>query len=304
MIEILSNQLIIFAIIMFFGLIATKKNMISDDTSKEMSNVILNIANPALILSSYNVEATDDIINNLILTGFYSTIVIIIGIIFAVVFTSKLEGDRKKVLRFAAVIGNSGYMGFPLVAAVFGSTGLLYASIFAITYNIATWTFGDMVMSGLKMEDKKSLVKKLVSNPSLIAVFIGLVLFLLGVKFPYVVSEPLRLLGSLTGPLSMLLLGEKMSKIDFKKALKDKHIYYGIFLRLILIPIVTLFILKVFKAPVDILNVIFVVMAMPAAIMTVILSDKYNRDVEFSSQLTVITHAICIVTIPLLFRLV
>lgn len=304
MIEILSNQLIIFAIIMFIGLIAAKSNILSDNSSKETSNIILNIANPALILSSYNVEATEDIINNLLLTAFYSTIVIAVGIVFAIVFTSRLEGDRKKVLRFAAVIGNSGYMGFPLVAAVFGSTGLLYASIFAITYNIATWTFGDMVMSGVKMEDKKSVVKKLVTNPSLIAVFVGLFLFLIGVKFPHVVSEPLRLLGGLTGPLSMLLLGEKMSKIDFKKALKDRDIYYGIFLRLILIPIVSLVILKVLKAPIDILNVIFVTMAMPSAIMTVLLSDKYNRDVEFASQLTVITHAVCIITIPLLFRLV
>lgn len=296
--ETLTQQLLILAIIMFFGFVATKKGIITEQTSSDLSNVLLYIANPALIIASYNMEFNSETLKKLGFVLVSATVVAVVSIIVSIILTSKFREDRRRILRFGLVFSNSGYMGLPLIAIVFGSEGLMYASIYTIAYNTATWTYGDAQMSGVKMSNPVAIAKKLATNPSLIAVFVGLAIFLLQIKLPYVVTQPFELLGKLTGPLSMLILGEKVSKIDFVKACKDIGLCYGIILRLFVMPVVTLITLRFMNVPDDITQVIFVLNALPSAIMTVVLSNKYKLNVEYASQLTIITHILCVITVP------
>lgn len=152
----------------------------------------------------------------------------------------------------------------------------------------------------LSKEKTKISIKKLATTPALVAVILGSLIFILKIEMPYVVGKPLSLLSSLTSPLSMLILGEKITKLKFKEILMDKDIYYGCFIKLILVPLMTLIFLKAVNAPSLLLNIMVVMQSLPAAVLLVVLTQKHEGEIEFASKFTMISHILSIITIPLI----
>ena len=112
------------------------------------------------------------------------------------------------------------------------------------------------------------------------------------------------MLSAMTSPLSMIILGEKIAKIKFKEIIFDKNIYYGSFIRLIISPTITLLVLRLINTPNILLKVVVTMQALPAAVMLVVLTDKYKGDTNFASKFTVVSHLLSIITIPLIFILI
>ena len=291
------QQVGVLGILMAVGYIITKKNIINDDVSKGITQILTNIALPALIISSFSFGYSKDTIKAVAMVFIYSLIIHGITIIMGKLVFRKYKGGKNAVLQFASVFPNSGFMGLPLIMELFGQGGVLYASIFLIPHHTLMWTYGE----GLYTKgEKESPLKKLATSPSLIAVVIGIIIFILKIDLPYMVDKPLSMFASLTSPLSMLILGERITKLNLREIIGDRDIYYGCFIKLILSPLITFLVLKMMNVDQLLMGIIVTMQALPVAIMSVILSQKHDGETDFASKLAVVSHIISIITVPLI----
>lgn len=291
------QQVTVLAILMSVGYIATKMKIITEDMSRGMTLILTNIGLPALIISSFNMSYSKDTLKGVILIFLYSLGIHLFTILISKILFIKYPKEKKAILSFGSIFPNSGFMGLPFIYELFGQEAALYASIFMIPYHTIQWTYGENMLA---KEKSKISIKKLATTPALVAVILGSLIFILKIEMPYVVGKPLSLLSALTSPLSMLILGQKITKLKIKEILTDKDIYYGCFIKLILVPLMTLIFLKVVKAPSLLLNVMVVMQSLPAAVLLVVLTQKHEGEVEFASKFTMVSHILSIITIPLI----
>ena len=291
------QQVVVLAILMAVGYIATKKNIINEDISRGMTQILTNIALPALIISSFDFGYSKDRIKGLVMIFIYSLIIHGLIIVISKIAFIKYKKGKNGVLSFGSIFPNSGFMGLPLVMELFGQEGVLYASVFMIPYHTLLWTYGEGLLSEKK---KESALEKLTISPALIAVAIGALIFILKIQMPYVISKPLSMLSLLTSPLSMLILGEKIAKLKLKEIIGDRDIYYGCFIKLIISPLLTFLFLKIINAPQLLLGISVTMQALPSAILLVVLTQKHDGEIDLASKFAVVSHIVSIVTIPLI----
>jgi predicted permease len=296
------NQVLILFLIMFVGFIAKKAGIINETVSKKLSELLLKITNPLLVLSSFQVDFSRDIMSNLVIVFLFAVAVNTASILLGQLLFAKYEAERKKIMKFSAIYSNCGFMGFPVLESLFGKTGVLYGSIFVAVFNIFLWTNGVAIFSSKGKLDKASM-KKIALNPGIITVLIGILLFAFSVRLPGPVAKAVDLVGSMTTPLSMLLVGAVVAGCKFKELLKGWDLYYISAIRLILIPLGAFAALRILDVPKLLLTVCVLLVAMPAAATTTIFAELYDSDSIFASRVVVFTTLSSIVTLPLVMLL-
>jgi predicted permease len=295
------NQVIVLFLIMVVGYFARKRNIINSQVNKGLSELLLRITLPFMIVASFNYSYSKDMLYNAFILFIYS--MIMHG---SLVFISKLLYYKyphkvKSVLRYITVFSNCGYMGYPVVESVFGKVGVFYAAIFNIPFNILSWTVGIMFFTGEK--DFKA-AKKVLLNPGILSVLIGLVLFIFSIKLPLPVYKTLESIGSITTPLSMIIVGSMLAEMNIRDVFAGFEIYYGCVVRLIVIPIIVIAILKLFGAKDVLLGIPTLIAAMPAAANTAIFAEKYGGDSLFASRIIFVTTMLSSLTIPIIIFLI
>jgi predicted permease len=293
------NQVAILFLIMGVGVLARKKKILSDEVKKGVTDLVLTIFLPCMIISSFNQEfSTDMLINGGLI------LILSVGIHLTSYFIGKIlyfksPYDKKNVLRYLTVFSNAGFMGYPVLEALYGKTGVFYASIYSVPLRVFMWTLGVMLFTKKR---ETNYLKQILLNPGIIAVGIGLIPFLLSINFPTVISETLGIMGSITTPLSMMLIGAMIADADIKGIL-GRDVFYGSFIRLILIPVATLMILRAFGVSGKVLGTTVILTAMPAASFTAILAAKFNANEVFASNCVFVTTLLSIITIPFIIML-
>ena len=187
------------------GCICSKTGAIKVEAKKAFSDLLLYLVVPAMVVHSYMTEFDEKILANLVLTLIWSTIALVIGIVVAMVATAKMKGSDKPIICFAGMFSNAAYMGFPLIQALFGAEGLMYASVFVTVFNILLWTVGYSVVT--KTTDLKAILKTIGTSPVILSVILGLILYLGQIPVPEVIAEPVRLIGNINTPLAMIITG-------------------------------------------------------------------------------------------------
>ena len=292
-------QVLILFIFMGFGFVGEKKKLISTEGSKVISDIILYFVTPCLIINSLNIKFDSDKLSGLLicLVAFF---VIQIASVLLVCLLFKKDHISTRVLRFAVVFSNVGYMGLPLQKAVLGDEGVFYGSVCVAAFNVFVWTYGIICMSG----DKKQLsVKKLILNPGIIAVTIGIVLFLFSLKLPLPISSAIGSMASLNTPLAMMVIGFNLARSNLLSALKDKRVYLVSFLRLVFIPLVSLFVLWALGLRGTLLVSVIIATSAPVAAATTVFSVKYGADTELSVKLVAFTTLLSIFTMSAIVAL-
>ena len=286
-------QVFILFIFMGFGFIGEKKRLISEEGSKVISDVILYFVTPCLIINSLNIEFNSDKLSGLLIClGAFLSVQIISAVIAALVFRKRELGSNK-VLRFAIVFSNVGYMGLPLQKAVLGDEGVFYGSVCVAVFNVFVWTYGIICMSG----DKKQMSsKKLILNPGIIAVTIGIILFVFSVKLPTPISSAIGSMAALNTPLAMMVIGFNLARSNLLSALKDKRVYIVALLRLVLIPVAALFVLLACGLRGILLVSVIIATSAPVAAATTVFSVKYGTDTELSVKLVAFSTLLSIIT--------
>jgi malate permease and related proteins len=294
------NQVAILFLIMGIGVIARKKKILKDEVKKGVTDLILNISLPCMIISSFNQEFSVDMLFNAASILIFSIGTHIASYSIGKILYFKSSADRKNILRYFTVFSNAGFMGYPVLEALYGRTGIFYASIYAIPARVFMWTLGIMLFTKKK---EPNYLKQIFLNPGIIAVGIGVIPLLLSTKFPVVISQTLNIMGNMTTPLSMLVVGAMLADADIKDII-DGEVFYGSFIRLIMIPVATLIVLKSLGVSGEVLGTTVVLTAMPAGTFTAILAGKFNANEMFASNCVFVTTVLSIITIPFIILLI
>ena len=292
----LINQVMVLFIIMAVGFYAKKRKFLNEVVDRGLTDLLLNITLPFMIVSSFNIEYESTMISNAQKILVYSFL-IHIGLIFiSKLFFFKLPKNKEQVFRFITIFSNVGFMGYPVLESIYGGVGVFYAAIFNIAFNLLVWTVGVVLYTGEK--DFKSM-RKAVVNPALIAVIIGIILFVFSIKLPLAIQTSLKLVGSTTTPISMIIIGSMLAEMHFKDIFSDLSIYYASVVRLLIVPMIIYVVLRFFKVDEMLLNICVILQAMPAAVSSAIIAEKYGGDGLLASQCVFITTIISGITIPI-----
>lgn len=290
--ELLNLQLTMFAM-MFVGLILRKMNIITTEGKKCITDLVINVILPANIIKSFMIEFNREIFWN-----FFSILMISIGVQILCTFLSRIlyrkeSSNRRKVLQYGIVCSNAGFLGNPIAEGVFGSMGLSLASVYLIPMRIVMWSAG--VSYFTESPDRKTLVKKVMTHPCIVAVFIGIFLMLSQITLPGFLTSSIVSLSNCNTAMSMIVIGTILSEVDFKTML-DKTVLSYSFLRLCILPLIV-FVVTMFL-PVDSLvrGVATLLTAMPAGATTAILAAKYDGDAIFATKCVVCSTVLSLAT--------
>lgn len=296
-IVVIIEQVLILAVLMAVGFVGGKTKVLGEIESDAMTKVLTQIALPALTISAFSVGFSKETINGVIIV----LILAFLSHLFAAVIGRfafiKYNRDQNVVLRFGNTFSNSGFMGLPFIYALMGETALLYGSIYMIAFHVLLWTYGENL---LKIDKVKFNVTVFIKNPAIIALIIGSIIFFINRPLPIVMATPISMLSSLTSPLAMLILGEKISQIKFKEVFSNLSLYYFTFIKLLVTPLLIAIILSFFPIDPLIKNVVIIMQALPVAVLSVVLSQKHNVDYKLASKITIITHVLSILTLPII----
>jgi len=293
--QVAVNQILILFIIMCIGFIAKKSKLINENTEKSLSNVLLNISLPALMLSSINVEYSPDTLPNM-LQIFYITIVLYLAVIIFANITAKLfrfkyplAGAYINLLTFA----NVGFMGFPIANALFGQIGILYATVANLIFNVLLWTYGILTIN----KEGSINLKKLL-NIGAITSALTIILFISRFRMPSILLNALDMTGDTTTPISMILIGSFIADINSIKSFFDWKIGVISFFRLLLIPFTLAFILGRLGINNTVTSLCTILAATPSGTTNAIFAKQFNAEPIFTSVVVFVTTLLFLITLP------
>ena len=284
-------MVIVLFIIMLIGVLLGKMKVINSESRSTISFLIINVSMPMLIVSSSNLEFNEQTKNE----SMWLIIMSVAAFFFSILLAQLIF--KKAVPRCATVFSNAGYMGLPVLNSILGPKGLFLGAIFQMVFHLFTWTYGISLFT--KSNKFKDSLKKMI-NPSLIAVAIAIVLMFTRWKIPDTIQTVLKMMGELTTPLSMLLIGATLAQVSLKEVIRLKQIYLVTALRLLIIPAFVLLFLLFPSIPKISVYVVFVINAMPSAAITGILAMKYNNDEKLASSIVAFSTLISIITLFLI----
>ncbi len=240
---IISSQIFILAIAVIVGVIAAKTGVITKESNGFLSKVIFNISLPLMLFSNFfKLDITPKLLSNSLIVLTISAVVILFLLLVGWVTTKiiKMTVREASVFKAHSMFGNIIFLGFPLITALYGKEGLLYASMFQLVSNIMMWTIGVVVLNQGNGTPWQKSIKK-VLNPNTVATLLGLICFLFSLKLPEIVISPLSGIGSTNTWLCMLYIGAMMTFSNVRGLLGKKIIYVLSFNRLILVPMIVIF---------------------------------------------------------------
>lgn len=200
------------------------------------------------------------------------------------------------VLQYGTICSNAGFLGNPLTEGIYGSMGLLYASIYLIPQRIIMWSAG--VSFFTESPDKKTLVKKVVTHPCIVACMIGIIVMGLQITLPDFLFDTINNIGKCTTAITMILIGAILSEADLKTMVTKTTAAFSL-LRLIIIPLMVFAGCLLTRMPMLVTGVSVVLAAMPAGTTTAILAVKYNGDEEFATKCVVLTTLLSMIMVPI-----
>lgn len=303
MVNLVLKSVISLFLIMLVGVYGSKRNIITGEINKALINILIEIALPFMILASFIFTYDETIKLNVLKTFIYSPIAYIIMAAISGILLIPIKKDKRTILHFSNIFTNTGYIGFPILNAMYGAEAVIYGSVFNMFFVIFIWTYGIFLFTGsIERENLKNELLKILLNPSILAVALGIIIMIFDIVIPKLLLNTISSLGNITGPLSMIIVGATLAKIEFKNKLKDWSIYYGIATRLIIMPLVIYLISLIIRDRGIVSNTVIVMSAMPAAAMTSILAEKYELEAEYAATMVLMTTVFALLTIPFLVK--
>lgn len=291
-------------IILIIGYFLAKKDVLNQDAGKRISILIVNIVFPALIIAAVSENLDQGSLSSVLgvfLLGMATYIVLPIA---AWIFMKLLRvpAGQQGIYQFMLIFSNCSFMGYPVLGAIFGSQAIFLSAIFNLPFNLLAFSYGiALVCKDSKAKAGFRLSKLL--NPGIIASVLALVIYGVSLRLPAMILELCSMVGNMTTPLSMLVLGAALAEIPLKDVFMDVRIYLMSAVRLIAIPCLAYFILHFFVSDVMTLGVAVMSLAMPVASMTVMLSNQYDGNVRLASIGVFVSTLLSVATIPLISAL-
>lgn len=295
-IMVVINQMVMLFLIILIGYIIAKVGFVDMDFQKKLSNFILQVSMPMLMLAAVS-EADSTGAGGKVLQTFVIAILLFIIMPFVGILLARLlrvPKEQRSTYVFLTLFSNLGFMGFPVINSIFGADALVYAIIFNLVFNLVQFTYGVSLFSGSKV----SLNLKTFLTPAVIAASLSIVMFLTGIKLSGPAFQAIKSVGSVTTPLAMIVIGVSLSGIPIKEVFMEKKLYLFTFFKQLIVPAIAWFLLRFFITDPLIIGVTVIIIAMPSATMAVILANNYDHHIGLATRAVFLTTLASVITIP------
>ena len=287
------------------GYVGGRLGYLGGDFDRQLSRLVINITCPALILSSAMTGTLPDrrFILPLLLISLI-TYVVLTGVAFLLPRYLTNKPDDQGAIGFALMFGNVGFMGYPVVASIFGYEAVFYAAVLNVVNTFAVFTIGAILITGKNKVENKRFEKKVLYSTPMLAAYLTMAIVALEIdNIPTAVSQPLTMLGNITVPAALLIIGSSMSQLSLRTMLGNRSVYATSLFRLVLLPIGIFYLCRILGFSDFVVNINTLVIAMPVATYGTILCLKYEKDTTMITEVTFITTLLSMLTIPALVML-
>ena len=303
-----AQQVVIMFLLIAVGFVIFRIKMVDQHTVKRMTDVLLYVVTPAILFSSFTIERTDELLKSLFLAFGLAILSYLCAIAISYLLIRRKGNPHAAIERFAITYPNNGFMGIPLVAAVFGETGILYATAYICIGNVFTWTHGvSLILRSRSQEGNREKLKmplsQLLLSPPLLSFFAGLLVFLLRIPIPDTLGQAIDYIASLNTPLAMMIVGTNLAQTPILSSFRSPRLYWVVFLINLAVPAVVLGIFSFLPLPKDLLINNIILTACPSAAMTIIFAEKYQNDVEYATKLFTLSSLLTLITLPAVMML-
>jgi predicted permease len=309
---IIISQIFVLAIVVLIGIIASKFRILTSDSKNVLSKVIFNITLPLMLFTNFlKMDATPRLITNSFIVLLVSVFVVLFMFMFGW-FTTRLvriKGSDAAVFQTHSMFGNIIYLGVPLINALYGEEGLLYASMFILISNLIMWTGGVIVLTHGNAASWRKSIRKVI-NPNTVAIIMGLIFFMFSIRLPKILITPMSELGHATTWLAMLYIGAMLAFTNISGLLGKKDLYILSFNRLLLVPVILVFIFYLsgtipgFSADRLVSSVIILEAAMPCMATVVIMAKELDADDRLAVGNVFVSTLLSILSLPLVVLII
>ena len=291
-------QVMTLFLLIITGFIAAQKNVLDDRGLRGLNTLVLNFAQPALILHKMQMPTTPQLIIELAWVFVLTCATIAIAGVIAFRIFGKEEKNRRATLTVLSMVSNCGFMGYPVITATMGEDALIYAVMCVTAFNLMSWTLGAYFFGGRKAMQPQ----RLLTNPTIIAVIGGMALFLTGWTLPSFVNSALDMMGATTTPLAMFVIGARLISLR-REHLQDVKLLLVCGLRLVIFP-ATILLLRLTPLPEMVVSSVYLCTAMPCAALTAMQAERWDCEKELASRGVALSTALSMLTVPLMLMLV
>lgn len=296
------KQIIVMFILIAAGYICGK-TIISQDTGRQLSKLVLNVVNPMLIFMSYQMDYDAKLMKNLMMSVLLGAVSYAAAILLSEIMFAKSSTDTRAADKFFAVYSNCGFMGIPLINGLFGSEGVFYLTGYLTCFNILVWTHGIMLYSGGEKKNVGKTALKVITSPSVIAIIAGIACFVLQIRLPELIAEAADYIGSMNTPLAMIVAGVTIAGSGrITDMLKNGRAYYISIVRLLIMPLIFVLLCRLcgyFGAPETVFMTVAVAAACPGAATGVMYAVNYDKNPVYASNVFALSTILSAVTLPL-----
>lgn len=286
-------------IIAGIGFAADKTGVFTRNDAKKVINLLFNIILPIAVIRSFaSIEYTPEHVHGLFTAFLCAAATHLFGIgISALTFRKRKSLLEKGIFHYASVFSNAAFLALPLAQSVIGDEGVFYCSIYIGVFNVFAFTYGIYEISGRKA---KINIKKIFLNPGSVSVLIGIPVFLLRIKLPYILDYPMGLAGGINSPLAMIIFGTFLANSNFKNIFIKKEIYFVSLIRLVVIPVCMTLLFRLCGVKGDLLAAMAISSCAPTATNTAMYAAKYDNDAGLGSELAAQSSVLSVITMPVI----
>ena len=289
---IVCGQVVTLFLMMGVGYVLTKQGWFTEETSAQCTRILIYVVVSCIIITQLQIEADMDVIRSMLLSAVGMAAPFVIMLPLVQLLFRKEHPDTRIVRRFGMVYSNSSFMGLPLLAGILGESALLYGVISMLIFTLFQWTHGALTMGG------KFSLKRMVVNPGMISVAIGLVLFVTGLRLPAPVNNAMEFMTDMNSPLAMVVIGSQMARADILSVFKKPKLYLAAAVKLIIVPaIVCVVLLPLELEPISYCACV-VLAACPTAGTTSMFAQMFGRDVETAAHMVTLSTLLSVITLP------
>lgn len=288
------QQVSMMYVLMAIGFVVYRKKLINEEGTKQLSNLLVWVINPLIMLTRYQMEFSMIKLKELGISFVVSLGAMLLGFLIGEIVFKK----EQRINKFAIGFANAGFIGIPLVTSIMGIEKVFFLSAYLVCFNILSYTYGIYMVSGNK---KLITAKSLALNPGIIAVVLGLLIFISPIKLPGIIFNAFNLVGQTNTPIAMILLGTYIAKSKLITLFSDRQAYFVCFVKLILIPLVIIIIFKLLPTELaEIKMVVLIAMSTPVGLTVPMFSQMYGGDYEYGAKLVGLSTLLSLATIPVI----
>ena len=269
-----TGQVATLFLMMAVGFVLGRAGKITEAGRSQMSYLLLYIVCPCVMVDCFLVKRTPALTQEVAVGSAAALACYLLFFAVSLLFFRRQPADARDTLRFAAVYGNIGFMGLPLVQSILGEEALVYGALALLAFNLTSWTLGVLIMGGRAAFS----LRRAVLNPGVIGIGLGLLCFLSGLRFPSPVGAALSFLSDLNTPLAMVVIGTQLAEAHLPSTFRQPRNYLVSFLRLALFPTLTALLLLPLRSSSGLYCALVLLSATPVAGTTSLFAQQFGRD--------------------------